>query len=213
MTSVNQQDEENLSAEVDHLLEEGLTRKDIEARGYSPSLVRQRIRKRVKAGKGAPNPSGRNGLLAIRKEREVILPEWVAAQLDLFDGSERDKRIYMSGLATPLLGMRLFCEAIKPFTDLLTCWQKGQAEAMRVADQSGLEMAREAADQAAISVGKYFDEKKPWLAASPNPLMAVMVDAMRPALTNIMGKFMPGAQATEQANPPGFTIEKKKREE
>ena len=41
------QDEENLSQEVDALLEEGLGQKDIEARGYSPSLVRQRIRKRV----------------------------------------------------------------------------------------------------------------------------------------------------------------------
>jgi len=39
----NNQEEENLGQEVDELLEEGFTQKEIEARGYSPSLVRQRI--------------------------------------------------------------------------------------------------------------------------------------------------------------------------
>ncbi len=65
------QDEENLSQEVDDLLEEGLTQKEIEARGYSPSLIRQRIRKRVKAGKdSSASPPGKDNTLAIRKERE-----------------------------------------------------------------------------------------------------------------------------------------------
>ena len=36
------QDEENLGQEVDELLEEGLSQKEIESSGYSPSLVRQR---------------------------------------------------------------------------------------------------------------------------------------------------------------------------
>jgi hypothetical protein len=35
----NNQEEENLSQEVDELLEEGFSQKEIEARGYSPSLV------------------------------------------------------------------------------------------------------------------------------------------------------------------------------
>jgi hypothetical protein len=42
----NNQEEENLGQEVDELLEEGLTQKEIEARGYSPSLVRQRKKSR-----------------------------------------------------------------------------------------------------------------------------------------------------------------------
>ena len=55
----NNQEEVNLSQEVDELLEEGFSQREIEARGYSPSLVRQRISKRVKAGKGpfATNPT------------------------------------------------------------------------------------------------------------------------------------------------------------
>jgi hypothetical protein len=44
------ENEENLSEEVDELLLEGLSQKEIEARGYSASLVRQRIRKAAKAG-------------------------------------------------------------------------------------------------------------------------------------------------------------------
>ncbi|MFC1930181.1 hypothetical protein ACFLW6_04945, partial [Chloroflexota bacterium] len=61
----NNQNEENLGQEVDELLEEGLNQKEIESRGYSPSLVRQRIRKRAKAGKG-PSALSRDGSLAIR---------------------------------------------------------------------------------------------------------------------------------------------------
>ena len=63
------QDEENLSQEVDELLEEGLGQKDIEARGYSPSLVRQRIRKRVKAGKEPSQSPTKDGKLASVKRR------------------------------------------------------------------------------------------------------------------------------------------------
>lgn len=79
------EDEENLSAEVDELLEQGLTQKEIEARGYSPSLVRQRIRKKVKAGDSLSS-SGRDGILAIRKEKESVLPEWLETDVaEIFD--------------------------------------------------------------------------------------------------------------------------------
>jgi len=71
------QDEEHLSQEVDELLEEGFNQKEIEDRGYSPSLVRQRIRKRVKAGKVPPSPSVKESPLVIRKEKESVLPEWL----------------------------------------------------------------------------------------------------------------------------------------
>ena len=107
----NNQNEENLSQEVDELLEEGLGQKDIEARGYSPSLVRQRIRKRVKAGKEPSQSPTKDGKLAIRKEKESVLPEWLETDVaEIFDGNLRDRKIFMAGMSVPLMGLRLFGE-------------------------------------------------------------------------------------------------------
>jgi hypothetical protein len=217
MASVNQQDEENLSAEVDHLLEEGLSQKDIEARGYSPSLVRQRIRKRLKAGKGASGSSGRSGSLAVRKERELVLPEWVAAQLDLFDGSERDKRIFMSGLTIPLLGLRLFCEAMEPFTRLLGTWQKGQSAAAAEAQGSSIQIAHEAAASAVEAIAPALDSLKTAItASSPNPMLSVLASVTEPflkqAMGQLLGAFMPGKANQTGTESPGSTITKEEME-
>jgi len=209
MANNENQSEETLSAEVDALLEQGLSQKEIETKGYSPSLIRQRIRKRVKAGKSSPAPSGRDSALATRKTGESVLPEWVAAQVDLFDGSERDKNIFMSGMATVLMGLRLFTEAVKPLTDLMTTWQKAQSETARAQQGGIIEAAQAAGEAAAGGVAKFFMQEKPWLANAQNPLQAMMVDTMRPffqqVMGNLMGTFMrpapqgqPGAQALGQ---------------
>jgi len=128
---VDNNQEENLGQEVDGLLEEGFAQKEIEARGYSPSLVRQRIRKRVKAGKEPSSPPARDNTLAIRKERESVLPEWLEADVaEIFDGNLRDRKLFMAGMSVPMMGLRMFSESVKPLTDLLATWQKGQAEAL-----------------------------------------------------------------------------------
>src|SRR3972149_12270604 len=107
MTDENQ-NEENLGQEVDELLEEGFSQKEIEARGYSPSLVRQRIRKRVKAGKESfPTSVGKDSSLAIRKEKESVLPEWLETDVaEIFDGNVRDRKIFMAGGGGALQGGR-----------------------------------------------------------------------------------------------------------
>jgi len=185
------QNEENLSAEVDELLEQGLAQKEIEARGYSPSLVRQRIRKRVKAGKGVPAPSGRDGALATRKTGESVLPEWLEKDVALvFDGELRDQRIFLAGMSVPLMGLRLFGEAVKPLVELMGTWQKGQAEAAKAQQAGVIEAAQAAGEAAAMGVGRYFEERKPWLATAQNPMQAMMSDVMRPFLQQMMGTLM-----------------------
>ncbi len=230
--------EENLSQEVDELLEQGLSQKDIEARGYSPSLVRQRIRKRVKGGKGLPVSSGRNGTLALRKEKESVLPEWLERDVaEIFDGQKRDQRIFMAGMSVPLMGMRLFSEAVQPFTDLLSTWQKGQAEAAKAMQGSSAEIAQAAAQQTLAGampqvVGLM---KEAALASSPNPLMSMFAQTMQPLLGQVMGNMMtmfqpkpgqpqlgvqpppgqPGAQPQSQAGfqPPGQQVSQAEIEE
>ena len=188
--------EENLSQEVDELLEEGLNQKEIEARGYSPSLIRQRIRKRVKAGKdSSASPPGKDNTLAIRKERESVLPEWLEADVaEIFDGNIRDRKIFMAGMSVPMMGLRMFSESIKPLTDLLATFQKGQAEAARAMQGSGIETAQLAAQQVISQampqiLGAVKDNA---VAASPNPIGAMMTRLIEPHMQNMMSKMMGG---------------------
>jgi hypothetical protein len=207
----NNQEEENLSQEVDELLEEGFSQKEIEARGYSPSLVRQRIRKRVKAGKEpfSANPP-KDSSLALRKEKESVLPEWLEADVaEIFDGNIRDRKIFMAGMSVPLMGLRMFGETTKPLIDLLATWQKGQAEAARAMQGGGYETAQLAAQQVISQVmpqilGAVKDNA---VAASPDPVGSMMTRTIEPyfqqMMGNLMGSFMQFGQ-----NPgmmPGMT--------
>ena len=191
----NNQEEENLSREVDELLEEGLGQKEIEARGYSPSLVRQRIRKRLKAGKDISPAPTRDGALAIRKGGESVLPEWLEADVaEIFDGNLRDRKIFLAGMSVPLMGLRLFGESIKPLTDLMATWQKGQAEAARAMQGSGYETAQMAANQVISQAMPQIlgAVKENAVATSPNPVGAMMTRLIEPYLQNMMGMFMGG---------------------
>jgi hypothetical protein len=85
-------------------------------------------------GKGAAGTPGRDDALAIRKEKESVLPEWLEKDVaEIFDGEARDQKIFLAGMSVPLMGLRLFTEAVNPIVNLLTVWQKGQAEAARPA--------------------------------------------------------------------------------
>ena len=205
MTDENQ-NEENLGQEVDELLEEGFSQKEIEARGYSPSLVRQRIRKRVKAGKESfPASVGKDSSLAIRKEKESVLPEWLEADVaEIFDGNIRDRKIFMAGMSVPLMGLRMFSETIKPLTDLLSTWQKGQAEAARAIQGSGAEVAQMAAQQALSQAMPHFMSavKDANTASSPNPFGSMMTRVFEPILQQTMQQMMGGAMPGMGMMPP-----------
>lgn len=201
------QDEENLSQEVDALLEEGFGQKEIETRGYSPSLVRQRIRKRVKAGKEPSHSTTRDGSLAIRKDRESVLPEWLETDVaEIFDGNIRDRKIFMAGMSVPLMGLRLFGESIKPLVELMSTWQKGQAEAARAMQGSGIETAQIAAHQVLAQAMPQIlgAVKENSIAASPDPVGSMMTRMIEPYLQNMMGMFMGGFGAPGAGMaPPG----------
>jgi len=142
-------------------------------------------------GKQATGSKGRDGALAIRREKESVLPEWLEADVaEIFNGQARDQRIFLAGMSVPLMGLRLFAEGVKPIIDLLTAWQEGQARAAREAERTGIEMAQAAGEAAATGVGKFFMDTKPWLAAAPDPFQAMMADTMRPILQQVMGQVI-----------------------
>jgi len=193
MEEERMQEEENLGQEVDELLEEGLTQKEIEARGYSPSLVRQRIRKRIKAGKMPPTSSPRDGSLLVRREKESVLPEWLEAEVaEIFNGNTRDRRIFMAGMSVPIMGLRLLVEMVKPLVDLLTAWQKCQIDAARAIQGSGADVAQAAAQQTLNSALPQILSTIKDLAASasPNPMGTMITRLLEPYLSTMMGRFM-----------------------
>jgi hypothetical protein len=192
---MSEENEENLIEEVDELLLEGLSQKEIEARGYSASLVRQRIRKAAKAGRLAEPSSGRNGDLALRKAQESVLPEWLESDVaEIFDGYVRDRKLFMAGMSVPLMGLRLFAEAIKPFTDLMGTWQKGQAEVARTMQGSGAETARAAAgevlNQAMPQILDAVQRSNAPVNTSPDPGGTMVSRLFEPYLQQCMGQMM-----------------------
>src|SRR4030043_1939125 len=192
----NNENEENLSQEVDELLEEGLAQKEIEARGYSPSLVRQRVRKSVKAGKEPfAATRSKDGALALRKEKESVLPEWLEGDVaEIFDGNIRDRKIFMAGMSVPLMGLRMFSETVKPLTELLATFQKGQAEAARAMQGSSYETAQLAAQQVLSQAMPQIlgTVKNQVVNASPDPVGSMMTRLIEPHLQNMMASMMGG---------------------
>jgi hypothetical protein len=214
--------DENLGQEVDELLEQGMDQKEIEKQGYSPSLIRQRVRKKKKSGKSSLSAS-KGDSLALRKEKESVLPEWLESDVaEIFDGQIRDRKIFMAGMSVPLMGLRLFAEGVKPMIDLMSVWQKGQAEAAQAAQQSGIEVANAAGEAAAGGVAKFLMETKPWQTTSSDPMKSMMADTMGPMFQQLVGQLMgglmrpaingqvnnqpPSANSQGQVNQSGFQI-------
>src|SRR4030042_4894430 len=135
---------------------------------------------------------GKDSSLALRKEKESVLPEWLEADVaEIFDGNIRDRKIFMAGMSVPMMGLRMFSESIKPLTDLLATFQKGQAEAARAMQGSGIETAQLAAQQVISQampqiLGAVREQAGD---RSPNPVGSMMTRLLEPYLQNMMGTF------------------------
>ena len=140
---------------------------------------------------------------------EVIIPEWIASEMvNIFDGSERDQRIFLAGLATPIMGVRLIQEMVKPLTEMMLAMRKEELQAMIEAQG----MAKEVAERAAQDVGaQVIQALRQQGTASARPMEQLMADMLRQPLNQLvaktMGMFMPQAQPGTQFQPnqPGLT--------
>jgi len=93
----------------------------------------------------------------------------------------------------------------------MATWQKGQAEAAEAARQSGTEIAETAGETAAAGVAKFFMETKPWQAGNPNPMAAMVTQAIQPFFTQTLGRVFgmfggigqpPGTIPNQPGQPP-----------
>lgn len=212
----NENNEENLGKEVDELLEQGLSHKEIKQRGYSDSLIRQRVRKRVKAGKAPPPSSGwgKEGeaiptLPAKMATKDMIPPELALLGIRLQDGDYR--KGYIDGMATLIMAAR--------YNQLLAASQaeiiSKQLEIMRESRESGIEMAQQAAEaaaagaaaRAAVHIDEKFDQvmkQKADIATVPKPFEGIFARTMETALAYLTNTML-GRPAGAGTNlPPGW---------
>jgi hypothetical protein len=100
----------------------------------------------------------------------------------------------MAGMSVPMMGLRMFSETIRPLVDLLSTWQKGQAEAARAMQGSGYETAQLAAQQVVSQAMPQIlgAVREQAVDRSPNPMGAMMTRLIEPYLQNMMGTFMAG---------------------
>lgn len=199
-----EEEEDTLGSQVDALLERGYSQKEIRNQGYSPSLVRQRVRRRTKRlGKNPPASSNGNKEIALTiKDKETVLPEWLEGQVsEIFDGSISQQKAFTAGMAIPLLGMRLFSESVKPLLELMKVYTAGQAEAAKAAQGGSQEVVLETISTIMPQIlGTVKDSA---IAASPNPMAAMMVRLLEPIMGGMFRGMLPqGQQQGQVSNLP-----------
>jgi hypothetical protein len=132
---IDKQQDETIKGRILELLKKGYSRSQlINDFNFAERTVDAAIKDYKEQGgdeetKESSAPPGKDNTLALRKEKESVIPEWLEADVaDIFDGNIRDRKIFMAGMSVPMMGLRMFSESVKPLTELLATFQKGQAE-------------------------------------------------------------------------------------
>jgi len=205
------QQDDTIKSRIIGLLQKGYTRSqlindfDFAERTVDSAIKDYKEQEGGEVAKDPSSPSGKDNTLAFRKEKESVLPEWLETDVaEIFDGNIRDRKIFMAGMSVPLMGLRMFSETVKPLTDLLSTWQKGQAEAARAVQGSGYETAQMAAQQViSQAIPQILSAVKDnSVASSPDPVGSMMTRMIEPYLQQMMGTFMGGMMPGMA--PPGF---------
>jgi len=169
-------------------------RRELRNEGYNPNSIDVCISELRKKGRLRFDTREMSSLpeVATKKQGETVLPEWVAGTVSqLFDGSERDRSIFIAGMLTPILGMRLFIEGYKPLVEFALAQQKMQLDTL-LAMQQGGDIGEKVAGALQPSISEL---KSAMLASAPNPILATFAQAIQPYITNalqqFLGAFMP----------------------
>lgn len=213
-------EEETETEKIDKLLDEGWSLDRLVKAGYARSTIRMRMRKRAKTNPPPPD-NGNNGrpeVALTKKEKEEVLPEWVAGQIEqLYDGSVTERKAFQAGLSIPLLGLRMFAEMVKPLGILMQMWSAQQAEAAKVA-QGGSE---EVAQQTIVQAMPYFKDMITEVSRNQavNPMQAMFARMLEQPMQSVMNNLFsgmfkqPGQQTQTQGQgqsslPPGWEEKK-----
>ena len=198
---IEKQQDDTIKSRIIGLLQKGYTRSqlindfDFAERTVDSAIKDYKEQEGGEVAKDSSSPLGKDNTLAFRKEKESVLPEWLEGDVaEIFDGNIRDRKIFMAGMSVPLMGLRMFSETVKPLTELLATFQKGQAEAARAMQGSSYETAQLAAQQVLSQAMPQIlgTVKNQVVNASPDPVGSMMTRLIEPHLQNMMASMMGG---------------------
>ena len=183
-------------------------------KGYIDRVLKRKSRAKNETGEfrpnrvpAAPRAKDTGGFVRMMPE-EVVPPEQALREFRLQDGDYRHG--FIDGIGMMLLTARynqiLAASQAEIIKGQLDIYERAKGSVAEVAREA----AREAAEEAAGSVVSWLSREKPWVTSSPDPFKAMMVDAMRPVLDNIVKMFTPKIGepgGTGGSTPPGFTEE------
>jgi hypothetical protein len=130
--------------------------------------------------------------------RELELPELTNGTQQVFDAG------VVYGMKSILIGVRVAQELSRMGVDQATPIIK-MAQEMRQAEGQAAEVAaREAARETAAQVAAYFDQKKPDIATTPDPMAGFLARAMETMWNSIVGRVLGGAPGGQIQLPPGW---------
>jgi len=136
---------------------------------------------------------------------EVVPPEIAVREFRLQDGDYRNG--FVDGIGLMLLAARynqiLAASQAEVVKGQLDIYERAKGSVADVASKA----AREAAEEAVGGVTQWMMREKPWITSAPDPMQAMLVDLMRPALQNIINQFIPKPPGQSSQTPPGFVEE------
>lgn len=181
--------EEELQELQRQLIEEGFEKKTV-----------QNIASEVRKGKGL-----RSKALILTRSMPI---EALIQQLELPAVTDGTKEVFDAGVAygmkSILIGVRVAQELSRMGVDQATPIIN-MAKEMRQAEGQAAEVAaREAARETAAQVAAYFDQRKPDIATTPDPMKGFMARAMETMWDRVVGTMLGGSQAGQAQLPPGW---------
>lgn len=224
-------------AQIEALLRQGVTKKQLVAAGFAESTVRKALKRLEKKGEPVPHDqdagngsnlssnhssTNKTGLHFPMKlgAKEIIPVEAILHDIRLQDGEY--KLGFTDGLRIIMGVQWMVYQQVGILQGLASAQSEiteSQLRILREAKSESGEIASKAAQEAASAIAQYFEQTKPWLQASPNPMQSMMANLMKPLLQNLMGRFVPGIQPgqVEQSGtgsnvPPGWSHRKEKKD-
>jgi transposase len=104
------QQDDTIKSRIIGLLQKGYTRSqlindfDFAERTVDSAIKDYKEQEGGEVAKDTSSSPGKDNTLALRKEKESMLPEWLETDVaEIFDGNLRDRKIFMAGMSVPLM--------------------------------------------------------------------------------------------------------------
>ncbi|MDO8636753.1 MAG: hypothetical protein Q7R34_11090 [Dehalococcoidia bacterium] len=209
--ATEQQDDKGTMDDIKDLFLRGHTQKEIVDKGYAKATVSE-VKQEMETRGDLPSNGDNRKLVPVRG----LSLEAIVQNIEVPNVNCRDfKKTVKFVLDFMVLGVRLAQELStmgvqqgRPLIEMAKEMRQAEGQLAQAAQQAGADMVREAAHEAAAGVGQQVVQamKQQAVVQSPNPMMAMMVDAIRPQFTqmmgNVMGTLMRQPAQPGQTNPP-----------